>query len=261
MTTTAKKTKTAKSPKKVKAQVRRITKLATEAGIPTTAAALKDALVASIEATAPKMPGLDDDAGLPAEEIGEVVKPGKAKRAPLSEAECAAAGEAWIEAKDGRLARYGVVEASSGVIDDRCTLTTTNFHLLEVEATTGKVRYLGVSPLRPSKKPVAPAKAKAAKLPTRGQEAPKAKLSLTGVDFTALKGIEPAAAQRYAEMLASGNPVTPRAVETATGLTMRQRGKVDGLLGRAGYSLRFERNPDRDRADRFTANLYYITRD
>ena len=85
MTTTAK-TKTlrltsrAKSPKKVKPQVRRITKLAAQGGIPTAAETLKETLAASIEqvaAQAPVTPGLDGDAGVPAAQVGEVVKPAK----------------------------------------------------------------------------------------------------------------------------------------------------------------------------------------
>jgi hypothetical protein len=84
-------------------------------------------------------------------------------------------------------------------------------------------------------------------------------IKLIGCDFTSLKGVTPEAAQRYAEMLAAGN-VTPRAAETASELSMRQRHKVEDRIRAAGYKLRFERNPDRDRSDRLTANLYWLER-
>jgi hypothetical protein len=41
---------------------------------------------------------------------------------------------------------------------------------------------------------------------------------------------------------------------------MRQRHKVEDRIGAAGYKLRFERNPNRDRSDRLTANLYRLER-
>ena len=83
---------------------------------------------------------------------------------------------------------------------------------------------------------------------------------LAGLDWSSLKGIDAAKAQQYAEMLASGEGITAREAETATGLVMAQRWKVEKVLGAAGYKLRFERNPERDRSDKLTANLYRIER-
>jgi hypothetical protein len=121
---------------------------------------LKTALVASVEQMAeqiPAGPGVEGDLDLAS--IGELVAPvpapangKKAARAPLTEAECAEAGDAWINAKAGRLERYGVVEASTPVHDGKVGLTTTNFHDLEVDVATGRVRYVGVNPARPETK-------------------------------------------------------------------------------------------------------------
>jgi hypothetical protein len=74
-----------------------------------------------------------------------------------------------------------------------------------------------------------------------------------------IKGIESAAACRYVEML-SGDGVTARAVETATGLTMRQRCRIDAALTAAGWRLHYKRNPERDPGDRFSTNLFWIER-
>jgi hypothetical protein len=60
--------------------------------------------------------------------------------------------------------------------------------------------------------------------------------------------------------LASGKGVTPREAETATELNTSSRCKVDRRLAKAGYRLRHARNPERDRADRDTANVYWIER-
>jgi hypothetical protein len=85
-------------------------------------------------------------------------------------------------------------------------------------------------------------------------------IELTGVDFSAVKGVDPAAARQYFEMLASGVEVSPREVETTTGLGLRQRCKVDHALYLAGWCLKHRRNPERDKSDRHTANLYWLER-
>ena len=107
MTTTAKKTKAARKLSLTSRAKMGAARKAKPARKP--AGDLKAALAASIEAVVERVEpviattGLDGDAGPAMESIGEVVQP-VAKA--LTESECAAAGDAWINAKDGRLARY-----------------------------------------------------------------------------------------------------------------------------------------------------------
>jgi hypothetical protein len=156
----------------------------------------------------------------------------KVERAPLTERECAAAGDTWIGAKEGRLERYGVVEASSPVIEGKCTLTTTNFHLLEVDAITGKVKYLGVSPAREQ---VAPKAEKAA---------PEAKADHSDSLFALLSRPEGATA---AELM------------TATGLSRSGvNAAVSRLIKARGLKLTTQKNPGMDPADRRNSAFLYF---
>jgi hypothetical protein len=90
------------------------------------------------------------------------------------------------------------------------------------------------------------------------QAAEAARTDLAALDFDTLKGITVEQALHYAQLLATSGGITPRAVEDATRLTLRQRCRVDALLGRAGYKLRHKRNPDRVPGDRFTSSLFWI---
>jgi hypothetical protein len=90
------------------------------------------------------------------------------------------------------------------------------------------------------------------------QAAEAARTDLAALDLDTLKGITVEQALHYAQLLATSGGITARAVEEATGLTLRQRCRVDALLGRAGYKLRHKRNPDRVPGDRFTSSLFWI---
>jgi len=191
---------------------------------------------------------------------------GKAKKldAPLTEDEAAKAADAWIDAKDGRRDRYGVAEATSCIFDGTCTITTTNFAMIEVDVTTGKAKFAGWSPNKPQVlKLTWPAKMGAAKKP-RTAKAQKEALAIRRTrragkfEWSSLPvGIETEKADAYAEMMLSGAGVTPRHVETTLGLNARQRDQIDRAMYGMGYKLHRKANPDRDSSDRLTANLYW----
>jgi hypothetical protein len=76
-------------------------------------------------------------------------------------------------------------------------------------------------------------------------------------NFERIKGVEPAAARTYAELLA-GNGCTPKEAEAETGLVERARWKVEDRLRAGGFRLEFENNPNRVVGDRATSNVYTI---
>jgi hypothetical protein len=170
------------------------------------------AAVEHVAGMLPAVTGLDGDAGVPMEEIGEIVAPAK----PVAN-----------KAAKPKTARAQVRE-----------------HVKKVRAANDAAHARRMD-----------ACAQAAEA-----AAGRAPVDVSAVDFTNITGVEPAAARAYAELLASGKGVTPRESETATGLNVSQRCKVDRRLGKAGYRLHYEPNPERDRADRHTANRYYLTR-
>jgi hypothetical protein len=183
---------------------------------------------------------------------------------PLSESDCAKAADAWIDAKEGRRDRYGVAEATSGVIDGKCTVTTTNFAMVEVHALTGKAKFIGWSPLKPqvlkltssakmgAARPTAQPKSKAARLAATKRA--KAVAEGKGRDWSALRSVTPEQAEQYAELLLAGT--TARRAEQDTGPTARQRVAVEKVLSRAGYKFHRELNTGYDKSDAMQRFLY-----
>jgi hypothetical protein len=113
-------------------------------------------------------------------------------------------------------------------------------------------------PAKADPKPAAkaPVDVKAAVAKLRARQTRPA-LDVSKCNFKGIRGVEPAAARKYAELLA-GDGCTPKQAETETGLVERARWKVEDRLRAGGFRLHFEKNPNRVLGDRATSNVYRI---